>query len=54
MVQSALTEEESMRMTELAKKGKRLSYMACTGFGRKGRCHYGDQCRNVHVKGITG
>ena len=44
----------SPRMVELAKTGKRLSYVPCTGFGRKGRCHFGDQCRNVHVKGITG
>ena len=54
LVQSGLKEEESMRMIELAKTGKRLSYAPCTGYGRKGRCQYGDQCKNVHVEGITG
>ena len=54
LVQSGLTEDESTRMIELAKKGKRLKYTACTGFGRQGKCIYGDHCRNVRVKGFTG
>ena len=54
LVQSGMTEEESARLIHMAKGGVRVSYMPCVAYGRRGTCVYGDKCKNVHVRGITG
>ena len=43
---------EAMRMMDLGRKNRKLSYRPCSYFGWNGHCKMGDDCEHFHQTGV--